>query len=114
MNSLLAHRNDRGLWNFVSNCDFILLENQKGRLNQAMLELMHKLRGVDLYFDFLLRIIKSAELYSSRNNDPEKLKYIKHITSNTLGRMRGMPKLRESLGSQYLRELNEELQSDLY
>ena len=60
MNSLLAHRNAKGLWDFVSNCDFILLEGQGGQLNESMVYLLNRVKGVDLYFDFLMRIIRGA------------------------------------------------------
>lgn len=73
LNSLLAKKSDQKLWDFASHSDFILLSDKGFRLNEKMLLILAKVRGTDIYYDFLLKIIKGGEFYASRNNEGGKL-----------------------------------------
>ena len=88
MNTLLARKDDKGLWNFVASCDFVLVRGKEGSLNASMLKKLSKVKGLGVYFDFLLKMTKSIELCASKDNKEDHLNLLRNLvyeTTNYIG-----------------------------
>ena len=76
MTAHLATKNEKKLYAFISNCDFIIVEGGRGHsLNLDMLDLLAKVRGLDLYYDFLLKLLRGAEVCAGRSGEEERLRW---------------------------------------
>lgn len=85
MSHHLARKDEKTIYSFISNCEFIILDGSRGHpLSLSMLEVLVSIRGVDLYYDFLLKLLRGAEMCAGRTGEDERLRWVKDLISETL------------------------------
>ena len=58
-----------------------------------MLDVLAKVRGVDLYYDFLLKLLRGAEVCAGRSGEEERLRWSRELIAETIGVIEGMDNL---------------------
>lgn len=79
-----------------------------------MLDILIKVKGVDLYVDFLLKLIKGVEFCAGATDKDEKLRYTVDLIRETVAIMDTMDHMKGQIRSEYMTELRQELNEQLY